>query len=58
MDIFMSVRLYTSHILYKPILYNVCARPGHGYQAGRTNAQCAHSIHQLISQLKYGLHYD
>lgn len=42
----------------KPIHGNGVARPGHGYQAGRTNAQCAHSIHPLIPQLKYGLHYD
>lgn len=42
----------------KPIHGNGAARPGHGYQAGRTNAQCAHSIHQLIPQLKYELHYD
>jgi len=39
MDIPMSIRLYTLHILYKPILYNVCVWPGHGYQAGRTNAR-------------------
>lgn len=42
----------------KPIHGNGVARPGHGYQAGRTNAQCAQSIHPLILQLKYGLHYD
>lgn len=42
----------------KPIHGNGVARPGHGYQAGRTNAQCARSIHPLILQLKYGLHYD
>lgn len=40
----------------KPIHGNGVA--GHGYQAGRTNAQCAHSIHPLIPQLKHGLHYD
>lgn len=34
----------------KPIHGNGVARPGHGYQAGRTNAQCAHSIHPLIPQ--------
>ena len=44
--------------VYKPIHGNGVARPGHGYQAGRTNAQCAHSIHPLIPQLKHGLHYD
>lgn len=54
MDISMSVR-YIHRIF---CIYNVGARPGHGYQAGRTNAQCAHSIHPLIPQLKYGLHYD
>lgn len=42
----------------KPIHGNGAARPGHGYQAGRTNAQCAHSIHPLIPHQKYGLHYD
>lgn len=42
----------------KPIHGNGVARLGHGYQAGRTNAQCAHSIHLLILQLKYGLYYD
>ena len=42
----------------KPIHGNGVARPGHGYQAGRTNAQCAQSIHPLIPHQKYGLHYD
>jgi hypothetical protein len=42
----------------KPIHGNGVDRPGHGYQAGQTNAQCAHSIHPRIPQLKYGLHYD
>ncbi len=42
----------------KPIHGNGVARPGHGYQAGRTNAQCAQSIHPLIPHQKYGVHYD
>lgn len=57
MDISMSIRIYTSHILYKRF-YTMYAPDPDTVQAGRTNAQCAHSIHQLIPQLKYGLHYD